>query len=264
MTAMNDTFRSGGRGEPCRGPRGFTLFELLIVIGIIIMVAGLALPTMLSLLTSGSGAQAYNMLSGQLMVARAMAIQHGTYVGVHVQTGQSSASQSGEDLSRACYCAIVWIPPGTMGTTFELAQGYIPQRVPGMIAFGEITGDFVSPTSTPTFNLGPAAKLEDFTAFTIVFSPEGEVVKKPSQADAATAIQLKSDLAGAAGAADILWDETYANSEEGVRVITIFDHGEVVALPSLSQQNTYLKEHAQFLYVNTYTGRLSSRDTRNE
>ena len=254
MTAMNETFRSGS-GRAGRGAGGgFTLFELLIVIGIIIMVAGLALPTMISMLSAGSDAQAYNMLSGQLMVARALAIQHDTYVGVHVQHGQDSATKTDEELSRASFSAIVWIPPGSTDTTFELVEGYTARRIPGTVAFGEVTGDFTSGSSF--INLTNAQAMADFTAFTVVFSPQGEFVKKPKD----VAVQLATNLAGT----DQLWDAAQANGEEAVRVITIFDHGEVAALLNQTAQQTYLKEHAQFLYVNTYTGRLSSRDTRNE
>jgi len=237
--------------------RGFTLFELLIVVGIIIMVAGLALPTMISMLTSGSDAQAYNMLSGQLMVARALAIQDETFVGVHVQLGRDSASKTDEELSKACFSAIVWIPPGSPPDTtpFELVEGYSIRRVPGTIAFGEITSDFTSGSNF--VNLTNDQALADFTAFTVVFSPQGEFVKKPADKE----VQLSSNLAGTGNE---WWDSTYANDEEAVRLLTIFDHGELAALATQTARQTYLKEHAQFLYVNTYTGRLSSRDTRNE
>lgn len=238
------------RGRAATARSAFTLFELLIVVGIIIMVLSVALPTIVAMLTSGADAQAYNVLSGQLVVARALASESDTYVAVHVQIAQAAAAKSSEDLSNACYSAITWQNPSG-GANFELITGYAPNRMPGTLAFGEISDAFV--TAQSEFSIGSSAVLADFTAFSIVFSPRGEVVKRVN----GNTLQFATALAGAGQ----LWNTTYANGEEGATAITLFDYGELVALET-SLQEKYLNENAQFLPVNTYTGRLFSRDVR--
>ena len=91
-----------GRAQHYAAPqRAFTLIELVIVMSIIVLVAGIALPTIGTLLTSGGDAQAYNLLAGQLTIARALAVQKGTYVGVHVQMSDRL------DSAGQCYSAVV-------------------------------------------------------------------------------------------------------------------------------------------------------------
>lgn len=253
MTATGKTTRpSLTRRHAGTSAQGFTLFEMLIVVGIIIMVLSVALPSINSMLASSADSQAYNMLSGQLTVARAEAITYDTPVAVHVQIGQESASLSGEDLSKACFSAITWIPPDSNNPTFSLMPGYSVNRMPESLAFGEISDDFIDGAN---FTLGLG--LEDFTSFSILFDPQGEVVKRVKWVNGLVAPAFHSDLAGP----NSLWDATYANGEDGVQWVTLFEYTKLLALNRVQQQ-IYLDENAQFLPVNTYTGRLFPRDVR--
>lgn len=247
---MNETTRPGRHGKGAGYDGGFTLFELLIVIGIIVMVAGMATPSIISLLTSGGEAQAYNMLSGQLTVARALAIENQTYIAVHSQLGQKGASDTDEDLTSACFIAITKLKPDSSPPEFELMEGFSVTRVPGSIVFGEISDNSVVGES---FDLKTG--LEGFTSFSVIFSPQGEVVQT---IDGET-IRFSTKLAGGGK----LWDAALANNEEGVTAITLFDYSELTALPK-DKQTEYLDATGQFLPINTYTGRLFSRDNRRE
>jgi len=250
MTTMNETTRLGRHGEVTGSGGGFTLFELLIVIGIIVMVAGLAMPSIISLLTSGGDAQAFNVLSGQLTVARALAIENQTYIAVHSQLGQEGGSSSGKDITTTCFIAITRLEPDTSPPRFKLMEGFTVTPVPGSIAFGEISDNSVAGTS---FNLKQG--VEGFTSFSVIFSPQGEVVKTVN----GETIQFSSKLAGVGQ----LWSASLANNEEGVVAITQFDYSELMALPD-EKQAEYLDATGQLLPINTYTGRLFARDSRGD
>ena len=267
MIATRKTTRPDlARGHVAASPGGFTLFELLIVVGIIIMVLSVTLPSIISMLSSGSDAQAYNLLSGQLMAARAEAIESETHVAVHLQTSHQLAINADDDLATACFSAVTWIDPKNPGASlFTLADGYGSIRMPGTMAFGEISATFVSGSTFQLNATGTAegltlgqGGLSDFTALSVVFNPRGEVVRRFNN----DVINFHTDIAGS-GVND-LWLNTNANGEEGVSSVVLFDYGEVVALTDAASQMTYLNKSNDFLFVYTYTGRLSSRDLRGE
>lgn len=266
IATRKTTRRNLPRGHAATLPRGFTLFELLIVVGIIIMVLSITLPSIIGMLVTGADTQAYNMLAGQLMAARAVSIESETHVAVHSQTVHQLAIAEDKDMETACFSAVTWIDPEDSGATvFTLADGYGSVRMPGTTAFGEISSTFVNGSN---FQLNANADAEglplgtgglaDFTAFSILFNPRGEVVKRFNGGT----IQFHANLAGSA--ATDLWLDTHANGEEGVSTVTLFDYGEAVALDTSAAQQTYLDDNSYFLFVSTYTGRLSSRDTRGE
>ena len=54
------------------------MVELIVVIGVIVLLASISLPSIATLFTSGSEAQAYNLFQAQLAAARALAVREGT------------------------------------------------------------------------------------------------------------------------------------------------------------------------------------------
>ena len=171
--------------------RGYTLVELLVVMAMIALILGIALPSIFGLLNAGAEAQAYNKLSSMLTMARALAVQNGTYAGVHVQMVDNLADHS--DLAGTCYAAVmiyknVALADQTPVMRFVLAPGYAPTPMPGGMAFGEVSGYFVLPdynsdgsddyAALQTNTNAAGALLEDFGSFTIVFSPTGSVVRQ--------------------------------------------------------------------------------------
>jgi len=263
VSATRHTTRPDPHGRGGASAGGFTLFELLIVVGIIILVLTITLPTIISMLSSGADAQAYNLLAGQLMASGALALENDAYVALHVQTVQQSAVNANEDLRAACFSAVTWIDPNVSNaTTFTLAEGYTANRTPGTLGFGEISPTFVNGSN---FQLNANASAEgtamgtgglaDFTAFSIVFNPRGEVVTQFNGGSIQFAPALAQD-----NAADRFWSHTHANNEQGIRAVTLFDYGETVALADAAIQAAYLDSTAQFLPVNTYTGRVFPRE----
>jgi prepilin-type N-terminal cleavage/methylation domain-containing protein len=244
---------------PRRGTAGFTLMEMMIVIGLVGLVAALALPSIVALFNAGADAQAYNLMASQLAAARALAIEKGTYAGVHVQL--ADALQGSEflrlKLENVCYTALVLY--NRQAERFRVHT--TPVRVPGSIAFGTISEETVS-GGNYSDGVNPSGKHNDFTTFTVIFSPTGSAVRlvdgqaiQFDNQDLAFRLeddpQAALDIAGSSR----LWQ--YPKVEPGVTAMTLFDVTEYVGAEDAV---AYLNENGQFLPVNVHTGQLFPRE----
>ena len=257
---------------------GFTLMELLTVIGIIAIAAAIAIPAISTIFTSGADAQAESKFASYLMAARAQAIQTANYVGVHVQP--ADAPNVNSDIEGRVYMAVVEYQDGTQ--SFQLAEGFRPVSVPGGYAFGEISSDFVydSGENEGDYKVsitGPpdaANSVRDFTSFTIVFSPSGSIAKGVEAGG--TSLNIKMDaahplFAGAEGT-QRLWDGTVANGnngagEPGASAVTLFHLDRLMTydwdgdgnVPEDADARKFLNENGQIMPINVYTGQLFRR-----
>jgi len=227
------------------GPRpvpAFTLVELLVVLAIIALIATTAVPSIVTIIASGAEAQAANLLTAQLVAARALAIMEGTHAGLHAQIADKAT------LENVCFTAIFIDDPATATHELTPAAGYRPKRVPGGMAFGQISGPFVVNNA---FTNSVNTQLDDFTSFTIVFGPSGEVVKNI----AGQPIAFYGSDPIFTGASSKLWNAPA--DEPGVSAVTIFDYNEARQSGDVA---AYLNAGAtQFCPVNVYTGQLFTR-----
>lgn len=76
----------------CR--RGLTLVEMTIVLGLVIMVATTAMPSIMKIVDANAYAQAENLMAAQLRGARATAVFNRLYAGVHHQRIDATAPGS--------------------------------------------------------------------------------------------------------------------------------------------------------------------------
>lgn len=264
MTLLRNTTNltfAGSRRGPLR--RAFTLMELLVVIGVIALIAAVVVPSISSVFTAGADAQAFNLMTGQVSAARSEAVQSGTFAGLHVQLADATANPS---LMGTCYTSIFLYqppnPPGIPQGRFLPARGYLPRRMPGHVAFGEISPTFLDP-STGDFRAGTmnsAPGFADFTSFTVVFSATGTAVM--TMADVGNVVlETTNDLF--AGNKK-LWNPGAANDsgpgEPPVTAMTIFDATEVSKITlSGSDPATHLNQNKQLLPLNVHTGQFFPR-----
>ena len=243
---MKKTVQRARRG----GGRAFTLVELLVVIGLIVLLAAVALPSIVKIFGSGADAQAYNQLSAQLVAARALAVQGATYAGVHVQMADGLARPN---LANTCWAAVVIYDPSTSTPSFHVPDGYEPKRVPGNIAFGEVSAQFVNGGSYNSGRMDATEEIEDFTTFTIVFSPSGSLVTRIN------GDPVSLDTARRPFTAGSLWDSADVDGKDGVTAVTQFDYSQFIIRPA-NNRAAYLDEYGQFLAINVHTGQMFPRE----
>ena len=327
--ATSDTIRRSGR-------RGFTLLEIIIVLGLIILIASIALPSISALFNAGAEAQAVALLSGQLSAARAGAVLDGRYWAVHVQMGDPD----NDDLKDICFSAVMklkfdrglatsgsgsslgdtsrtgtsawetdewdgaiveitsgpgsgrwgWVTSNTTNSLsfnnltpdtgsgdpdagsayrvyrFALADGYTPERLPGTMAFGQVTAEANNYSYVYDEGNGDDGNYKDlndadlrtFASLTIIFSPKGQVVTKLySLGLSEFAIPF-----GTAGYDPLFRGDTKVwdvpDDEHGVSAVTVFDYAKLKLLDAPGRA-AYLDESGQFLPINVYSGRLFPR-----
>jgi len=271
---------SPARGNLPRAAAGFTLLEVVVTISVIVLVASMALPTITHMMTAGADAQAHNILAAQLVSARAAAITKNNYFGVHAQMGADNIAERMSFNRGKCFVSVVELGKGIVGYTgpsaydpkfvtydknqFGLADGYRPRRLPGNMAAGEISNDFM--TGGDYQNLSNSS-LADFTCFTIIFSPDGAICRSVNGMPVRFGLYERTIGAGInifkrqhAYDMGYLWDYQALDNgiESPVAAFTLFDYSEVL-LRSASERVTYLNEYGLLMAINVHTGQLLER-----
>ncbi len=255
--------RSAGRSR-----RGYTIIELLVVITIIVVLAGVALPNIVAMFSAGAQSAAYNMLAAQITAARACAIQNGTFAALHIQMSITNDPK----INPGCYVSVM-IYDRTYGN-FGLAPGYTPRRMPGTMAIGEISGDFVIlPGGTGYQNL-TNNDLDDFREMTIVFSPTGSIVNSIGTGGIVLATydpanrrtSLFENPADPSANLVGLWDDpsdptvgwNSTSPESGISAVVLFDNTVLKNAPE-ADRPALLEKIGRIAPINVYTGQLFDR-----
>ena len=276
---------SPDRGNLPGTAAGFTLLEVVVTISVIVLVASMSLPTISHMLTAGADAQAHNILAAQLVSARASAITKNNYFGIHAQMGASDVAERMKFNRGKSFVSIVELGKGIVGYTgttgaydptyvtydkgqFGLAEGHQPRKLPGNMAVGEISADFV--TSEGDYKNLDNSGLADFCSLTIIFNPDGAICKTANGLPLRFGLYENSLTSGLppinifklAHPYDLgyLWD--YQKLENGVEnpvaAFTLFDYSEV-RLRTSAQRVTYLNEYGLLMAINVHTGQLLER-----
>jgi prepilin-type N-terminal cleavage/methylation domain-containing protein len=239
-------------------PRAFTLTELLVVLGIVVLAMGIVLPSIIPLLTSGAASQVRIVLGSLFGAARSLAVEQQSYALVHFQMGPDEK----------CWAAVLIYDKreknddGTDNPTFGQfvrAEGYKPRKMPGGIAligvsqfsspdnrnFRQIFSDFQDATKPNPM----------FFSFNVVFGADG------SLAQLAPEIHVGSQFF--AGTPDQkIWDPSVPTlNQPSVRMMVAFRYKEFRNLSDASysvpdSRAYYLQNNGQYFVINPYTGQL--------
>jgi len=225
----------------------FTLVEIVITIGVLVLVATIAMPSVVAIINAGSDNQAYNLLSAQLKGARALAIESQNYTALHVQMAYPATGY--EDV---CFATIMVL--NAAGDKFIPADGFGPRRMPGNMAFGDLHGVL---GGSP---YGPISDLTDFTTFTVVFNPAGQAVKQVKGGNVELDTTHAIFTEGPTNDPKVeLWRSSDATDELAATALTLFDYREIKPR-SPADRATYLNANGQILAVNVFTGQLLPRE----
>ena len=225
----------------------------MVVIGVIVAAAAIALPSFISIFTSGADKQAHNLLSAQLAAARALAIENSTYAAVHVQLNDGVEDDGGTPIpqeSQVCYSALFILNNDT--GWFELAPNFFPRAMPGMTAFGKLNDTYVDGTG----NYKNMGDVTGFTTFTIVFSPDGSVVKQVNNADITFETGEENGSIFHLDDPRQLWEPP--GVKPGATAVTLFNYAEFIGRAAAVRAD-YLNLNGQFIPINVYTGGLFKR-----
>lgn len=167
-----------------RKQSGFTIIELLVVIGIIALMIAIALPAINAMQKSFDSTGTTSMIGAALATARTLAISHQQYAGVRFQTSYKPADVLDEEQY------MIFIIYGgekeaewTCG--FKAVEGYKPIKLPENIGVidkliintrAAKCGDLYSEVPLSNFSNTNTKEIFDTTTFSIVFSPAGKLV----------------------------------------------------------------------------------------
>ena len=289
MTIAVKARKPGAAASPARAG-GFTLLEMMVVIGLVSIMVAMSLPSVMALFNAGADAQAYNLLTAQLTASRARAVVGSTYAGIHVQLADAPLIETDTaefptllrpKLQGVCFSGMLGYDPNT--ASFDLIAA--PTRIPGTVAFGyaskSVTGSSTTggleatlgESSTNPFE-GAAGTLSKLTTFSVIFNPVGAVTRFANGEAIRLNPQSKvfSDYSVSTIDRELygsqrMWRMTtagtpmnYVQDRYGVTAITMFNFTEYEAAGTSSKRLDYLNENAQILPMNVHTGQLFKRD----
>jgi len=218
------------------GAPAFTLAELLVVTGVIVLAMGIVVPSLHGLFNARTDREAEGVFAAMLTLARGTAIEKQTYALLHGGTGDDGA-----------YWVGVFSQDPASGK-FVPAAGTTPKQIAGHMGFGEVSTRYVSGSSY----LGSIDDdWENFGALNVIFASDGSLTTTvdglPPQFDPTHAVFT--------GASRVkVWDVGTATlNETGVRAVTVYEHK---LLKLRTARQAYLQASGRFIVINPYTGQL--------
>jgi type II secretory pathway pseudopilin PulG len=271
---------------------------MLVVIALILLVAGMAMPSIAQLFRSGADAQAYNLVSAQINAARTCAMQNNCFTCLHLQVATGSASP---DPQTTVGIIFIWNPTtakfGLKNPTTNLPTGFDPQSYPGNYAFGQASTAFINVNNATAnaylsqvanvgggcdFNPGALSTAADrrtlniaapwFTSVSIIFTPLGDIT---------TTINGKTtfvfDTSASAFTSTPIWDAVTANGRwdtgsntfktdqsgfSAVNALTMFsmtDANNSYRSNTATDFVNFINQNGQLIPINIYTAQLFPR-----
>lgn len=162
---------------------GRTLAEMVVVIAAIVLLGGLGLPAIRSFIGSfESGAGAKPVISAALASARAIAAKEQRYAGIRFQKAYNPDAPL-DPLKADQYMVFIINDPNIGAYFFRAVEGLEPMKLPDNLGVMDLIyrpdlfsppGDGLVDDNSEINNLNV---LRDTTAFSIIFSPSGKLVR---------------------------------------------------------------------------------------
>jgi prepilin-type N-terminal cleavage/methylation domain-containing protein len=268
--------------SPRRSLPAFTLIELMVVVGIILILVAIAVPAVRALTKSNSQKQAVNLLTSMVARARALAIQSHEMAGVYIFESDSSTTANGVIASKSGGQSYAQIVVGAQDTGIASGQSFLQGAVSLVTDVGgDVNGVPVPPGTTGNAQPLPkdviVAALDDdpnslvrMSTETvagnerlrlIVFDENGQLVLRRN---------MQVFVSGTTAPSAV-----YNNSSPGFLVFSLadlqaaIDAGAIPALPAgvwnqtQAQQTArdkalgnWIEQNADVLIFNTYTGNV--------
>jgi len=166
-----------------RSRRGFSLVELLVVMGIIVIMGAVSLPALMSIMASNAANQASTNVAGLMEYSRQYAMTQQTYVRVGIATVQENG------VTKETILLPIYSSDGTTGTSMSDADAWPLVRKPVVLPQTEIDNSLnisINGISTSSDSLPSSSDMGTFTrdysglptglsfSSIIQFNPHGE------------------------------------------------------------------------------------------
>lgn len=256
--------------------KGFSIIELLVVMVIIAMLIGLAIPAIKAMQKSFGFTGAEGMISAALATARTLAISNGRYAGVRFQT----AGDPNNVLKADQYMIfIIYDSNGETGTVgwvcgFVAIEGYKPIKLPQNVGVEDETVrikhgpaaaqcDDVNERQLTAADLSDDVNIADISTFSMVFSPAGKLVshglrcgqRRNDSNDIFNTINNVCSNPPKGMFVEDNHDDFGVGAEMSRREFVIYDRSKFEKMTTGSQRRNYLNG-LNTLYVNPYTGEI--------
>jgi len=248
--------------SPARGRPAFTLVELLVVIGVIVVLTSMMLPAIKGLSQDNSRKQAANQIRAYFARARSIAISQHRQAGVvffdetpqyaaPVHGGQTAIQLIVEDFNQAQYNPIAG---NTVFVEFSPARDYLP----GNVRLAVLNDDPARGVTT-----GDEASASTGSSRAVLFDASGAMIARHGIA--------RPDLGAAHTPGQYPytrgdWQLTKPRSAASLGVsspgVILYDYSEYLAqnIPADHSgdgaRNNWIKQHADVILVNTNTGAI--------